>query len=75
MITSRKKQFFAKGKNVKKLVDTTGAGDAFAAGFLYGLLKDVPLDTCAKWGNMMGAKATTDFGLHWLEKIQEGILD
>jgi len=32
-------------------VDTTGAGDAFACGFLYGLLKDKGLEECGYLGN------------------------
>ena len=39
-----------------KVVDTTGAGDAFAAGFLYGRLLGVgPLD-CAKLANAVAAR-------------------
>ena len=34
------------------VVDTTGAGDAFAAGFLFGWLREQPLDICAQWGNL-----------------------
>lgn len=34
-----------------KAVDTTGAGDAFATGFLFGLIKNSPLEKCAKIGN------------------------
>lgn len=32
---------------VAKVVDTTGAGDAYTAGFLYGLTSGEPLQTCA----------------------------
>lgn len=45
-----------------KVVDTTGAGDAFAAGFLYGLIKDKPLENCAKIGNFLASKCIEKFG-------------
>lgn len=32
------------------LVDTTGAGDSFAAGFLWGLKNGMPLEDCARFG-------------------------
>jgi ribokinase len=34
-------------------VDTTGAGDAFAAGFLYGLLKKKNLEICGRLGDIV----------------------
>lgn len=34
-----------------KLIDSTGAGDLFASGFLYGYLQGYPLAKCAKMGN------------------------
>lgn len=36
------------------VVDTTGAGDLFASGFLYGYLQDYPLTRCAQIGNCLG---------------------
>lgn len=35
--------------------DTTGAGDAFHAGFIYGMLRDDDLETCMKLGNAVAA--------------------
>ncbi len=45
-----------------KVVDTTGAGDSFAAGFLYGLLKGKSLSTCGKLGNFMASQCIRKFG-------------
>ncbi len=38
-----------------RVVDTTGAGDAFAAGFIYGFINNYPLEVCLKLGNFCGA--------------------
>ncbi len=38
--------------SVQKVVDTTGAGDYFASGFLYGLTCGYSLDKCAKIGSI-----------------------
>jgi sugar/nucleoside kinase (ribokinase family) len=37
-------------------IDTTGAGDLYAAGFIYGLIKGLPLDTCGKIGSILAGK-------------------
>lgn len=42
--------------------DETGAGDAFAAGLIYGLLRDWPLEEAARLGNAVGALSTTGIG-------------
>lgn len=36
-------------------LDTTGAGDLFAAGFLHGYLSSKPLEVCADYGALLGA--------------------
>jgi sugar/nucleoside kinase (ribokinase family) len=43
-------------------IDGTGAGDAFAAGFLYGHLAGWPLERTAGFANAAGALATTAVG-------------
>jgi len=46
----------------KKVVDTTGAGDAFCAGFLYSLIKRRDLYECGKLGNFVAARCISKFG-------------
>ena len=46
----------------KKLVDTTGAGDAFCAGFLYGLVKGRDLYECGRLGNFVAARCISKMG-------------
>ncbi|MBE0511429.1 carbohydrate kinase family protein [Candidatus Bathyarchaeota archaeon] len=46
----------------KKLVDTTGAGDAFCAGFLYGLIKRRDLYKCGRLGNFVAARCISKMG-------------
>lgn len=43
---------------VERVVDPIGAGDAFAAGVLSGLLDGLPLEAAARLGNAMGAMVT-----------------
>jgi len=45
-----------------KVVDTTGAGDAFCAGFLYGLIKGKSLEQCGKFGNFVASRCITKVG-------------
>lgn len=45
-----------------KVVDTTGAGDAYAAGFLYAYTRGFDLATCGRLGGVMAAEVISHYG-------------
>lgn len=45
-----------------RVVDTTGAGDAYAAGVLTGLARGLPVAECGRWGAVAAAEAISHFG-------------
>ncbi len=47
---------------VDRVVDTTGAGDAWAAGFLAGHLQGRPLPVCGALGSLLGAETVRHLG-------------
>ena len=60
-IKNGKEAFAIPGFSVE-CVDTTGAGDSFCAGFLYGLSEKKDLYTCGIYGNACGALAVRQVG-------------
>lgn len=50
------------GNKIENIVDTSGAGDLYAAGFLYGYTRDLDLETCAKLGNFVAGKIIQQLG-------------
>jgi len=47
---------------VPRVVDTTGAGDLYAAGFLYGLTRGVALPKCGAIGSLCAAEIISHVG-------------
>jgi sugar/nucleoside kinase (ribokinase family) len=47
---------------VSRVVDTTGAGDLYAAGFLYGLTQGKPLEVCGRLGSIAAAEVISHVG-------------
>ena len=47
---------------VARVVDSTGAGDLYAAGFLYGLTRELPLPTCGGIGSLCAAEIISHVG-------------
>jgi len=56
---------------VDDVIDTTGAGDAYTAGFLYGWVNDKSLAECAKIGTFCGSTVIQQLGA----RIEPGLLD
>ena len=66
-IISADEQFSAPAVKASKVVDTTGAGDVFAAGFLWGFLKNKSLRWSASFANKLAAASLGGYGLNWLK--------
>jgi sugar/nucleoside kinase (ribokinase family) len=47
---------------VEKVVDTTGAGDLYASGVLFGLASGRDLVTCGRLGSLAAAEVISHFG-------------
>jgi len=47
---------------IDRLVDTTGAGDLYAAGLLYGLTHDLPLPACGRLASLAAAHILGHYG-------------
>ena len=62
-------KFFTKEKTIeipavspKSITDPTGCGDAYRAGLLFGLIKDIDLETSGRIAAMMGSKKVSCHG-------------
>ena len=60
---------------VAKVVDTTGAGDAFAAGFLYGYTHDMGLEMAGRIGGIAAAEIISHFGARPETPLKELIVE
>ena len=47
---------------VARVVDTTGAGDLYAAGFLHGYCRGLPATDCGRYASLAAAEAISHFG-------------
>lgn len=56
------KEYIIESGKPERVIDTTGAGDAFATGFLYGLLNKKGLEECGRLGDIVARAAITKLG-------------
>ena len=63
-IRDTEKEYVVKSsnKNIISTLDTTGAGDAFATGFVYGLVNSKGLEECGRLGDIAAQFSTTKVG-------------
>ena len=56
---------------VPRVVDATGAGDLYAAGFLWGMSRDAPLARCAELGSLAAAEVINHVGARPLVPLSQ----
>ena len=56
-------------KQVDKVVDTTGAGDLFAAGFLFGFSRNKNMQECGNYASVAAAEIISHYGARPLVKL------
>jgi sugar/nucleoside kinase (ribokinase family) len=60
---------------VASVVDTTGAGDLFAAGFLHGLTSGADLATCGRYGSIAASEVISHVGPRPLVELRNLLVD
>lgn len=62
LVVTREQTHAVNAYPVEKVIDTTGAGDLFAAGFLTGLVREQSLSDCARLGALAAAEIIQHYG-------------
>jgi sugar/nucleoside kinase (ribokinase family) len=62
MVVSAGERLRVPAAKVERIADLTGAGDLFAAGFLYGLSQDFPHAVCGRLGSLAAAEVISHVG-------------
>jgi sugar/nucleoside kinase (ribokinase family) len=62
VIVTQKETVQVRPTRVEKVVDATGAGDLYAAGFLYGYTRNLKLVDCGRLGSLAAAEVISHLG-------------
>ncbi|MBE6448145.1 MAG: adenosine kinase [Alphaproteobacteria bacterium] len=62
VVVNGRTKTFVEAEIVENVIDSTGAGDLYAAGFLYGMTQERSLGTCAIIGSIAAAEIISHYG-------------
>lgn len=62
VIVHGREKIFVEAEKIEDVIDSTGAGDLYASGFLYGLVKGRSLGTCAIIGSIAASEVISHYG-------------
>ncbi len=71
MVITKDMQLHVPAQKIEKVMDTTGAGDMFAAGFLYGYTHNLNLEQSAKLGCLLASRIIQQIGSHPERRLPE----
>jgi sugar/nucleoside kinase (ribokinase family) len=71
VILSQGERLSVKAEPVEKVVDTTGAGDQYAAGFMFGLSRGRPLQQCGQLASLAAAEVISHYGPRPLVSLKD----
>ncbi len=71
VIVTQEKIIDVEPKPVAQIVDSTGAGDLYAAGFLYGYTQNLDLEMCGRIGSVVASEVIIHTGARPLSSLQD----
>jgi sugar/nucleoside kinase (ribokinase family) len=71
VILSQDERLTVAAEPVEKVVDTTGAGDQYAAGFMFGLSRGRPLQQCGQLASIAAAEVISHYGPRPLVSLKD----
>ncbi len=74
LVINKKEDFHIDSYNVENVIDTTGAGDMFAAGFLYKLTNGSPASESARFGCKLASLIIQQYGARFEQKALKKII-
>jgi sugar/nucleoside kinase (ribokinase family) len=71
VVLTAREQHTVPAARVERVVDTTGAGDLYAAGFLHGFTHGKDLAACARLGSLCAAEVISHVGARPETKLKD----